>query len=129
MENFKTLPFLNSVGSTSLIYISIFLNTYDNDNLSSIIDPKINFKDQDPKEIASDKYLQSIGEYLSPHDMKRLEAYVDNLADFHLVRAQGMDNDTDQFSGWFLDDDMSYAFLVIENCCSSTPNGSHLLKS
>ncbi|KAK7369418.1 hypothetical protein VNO80_11455 [Phaseolus coccineus] len=51
----------------------------------SIIDPKINFKDQDPKEIASDKYLQSIGEYLSPHDMKRLEAYVDNLADFHLI--------------------------------------------
>ncbi|XP_014511738.1 RNA cytidine acetyltransferase 1 [Vigna radiata var. radiata] len=51
----------------------------------SIIDPKINFKDQDPKEIASEKYLQSIGEYLSPHDMKRLEAYVDNLADFHLI--------------------------------------------
>ncbi|BAT73322.1 hypothetical protein VIGAN_01079500 [Vigna angularis var. angularis] len=51
----------------------------------SIIDPKINFKDQDPKEIASEKYLQSIGEHLSPHDMKRLEAYVDNLADFHLI--------------------------------------------
>ncbi|WVZ25662.1 hypothetical protein V8G54_004206 [Vigna mungo] len=93
----------------------------------SIIDPKINFKDQDPKEIASEKYLQSIGEYLSPHDMKRLEAYVDNLADFHLVRARVLDNDTDQFSEWFLDDDMSNAFLVIENCCSSTPYGSHLI--
>ncbi|KAL9329702.1 hypothetical protein ACSQ67_004705 [Phaseolus vulgaris] len=80
----------------------------------SIIDPKINFKDQDPKEIASDKYLQSIGEYLSPHDMKRLEAYVDNLADFHLVRAQVIDNDTDRFSGWFLDDDLSNAFLILD---------------
>ncbi|TKY60362.1 N-acetyltransferase protein [Spatholobus suberectus] len=51
----------------------------------SIIDPKINFKDQDPTETTSDKYLQSVREYLSPHDMKRLEAYVDNLADFHLI--------------------------------------------
>ncbi|KAL2342979.1 hypothetical protein Fmac_004264 [Flemingia macrophylla] len=51
----------------------------------SIIDPKINFKDQDHTESTSDKYLQSIREYLSPHDMKRLEAYVDNLADFHLI--------------------------------------------
>ncbi|KHN34193.1 UPF0202 protein [Glycine soja] len=49
----------------------------------SIIDPKINFKCQDPTETSSDKCLQSVRGYLSPHDMKRLEAYVDNLADFH----------------------------------------------
>ncbi|KAG5041233.1 hypothetical protein AAZX31_05G172800 [Glycine max] len=51
----------------------------------SIIDPKINFKCQDPTETSSDKCLQSVRGYLSPHDMKRLEAYVDNLADFHLI--------------------------------------------
>eukprot|EP00256_Glycine_max_P058775 XP_014627004.1 RNA cytidine acetyltransferase 2-like [Glycine max] len=51
----------------------------------SIIDPKINFKCQDPTETSSDKCLQSVRGYLSPHDMKRLEAYVDNLADFHRV--------------------------------------------
>ncbi|KAL5152939.1 RNA cytidine acetyltransferase 2 [Glycine soja] len=71
------------LGYTFLIYISIFLNAYYHDNLSSIIDPKINFKCQDPTETSSDKCLQSVRGYLSPHDMKRLEAYVDNLADFH----------------------------------------------
>ncbi|XP_027365798.1 RNA cytidine acetyltransferase 1 isoform X1 [Abrus precatorius] len=51
----------------------------------SIIDPKIIFTEQEPTRTTSDKYLRSVGEYLSPHDMKRLEAYVDNLADFHLI--------------------------------------------
>ncbi|KAL1326891.1 hypothetical protein HN51_037015 [Arachis hypogaea] len=51
----------------------------------SIIDPKINFMDQEPWKTNSDKYLGSVREYLSPHDMKRLEAYVENLADFHLI--------------------------------------------
>ncbi|XP_027368437.1 RNA cytidine acetyltransferase 1-like [Abrus precatorius] len=51
----------------------------------SIIDPKINFMDQEPGKINSDKCLGPVREYLSPHDMKRLEAYVDNLADFHLI--------------------------------------------
>jgi len=30
-------------------------------------------------------FLKSINEYILPHDMKRLQAYADNLADFHLV--------------------------------------------
>ncbi|KAL1364804.1 RNA cytidine acetyltransferase 1 [Arachis duranensis] len=51
----------------------------------SVIDPKINFMDQEPWKTNSDKYLGSVREYLSPHDMKRLEAYVENLADFHLI--------------------------------------------
>ncbi|KAK7358902.1 hypothetical protein VNO77_00843 [Canavalia gladiata] len=51
----------------------------------SIIDPKINFMEKEAMKTSSDKYLGSVGEYLSPHDMKRLEAYVDNLADFHLI--------------------------------------------
>ncbi|KAK7318525.1 hypothetical protein RJT34_03228 [Clitoria ternatea] len=51
----------------------------------SIIDPKINFTEQEPMKATSERYLGSIREYLSPHDMKRLEAYVHNLADFHLI--------------------------------------------
>ncbi|CAK8534585.1 unnamed protein product [Lathyrus sativus] len=51
----------------------------------SIIDPKINFTEQEPIKTTADKSLGSVKEYLSPHDMKRLEAYVDNLADFHLI--------------------------------------------
>lgn len=50
----------------------------------SVLDPKINFMElETPKN--SDKSLGPVREYLSPHDMKRLEAYVDNLADFHLI--------------------------------------------
>lgn len=55
------------------------------DNVSSIIDPKINFTEQEPIKTTADKFLGSVKENLSPHDMKRLEAYVDNLADFHLI--------------------------------------------
>ncbi|KAI4345160.1 hypothetical protein L6164_012312 [Bauhinia variegata] len=51
----------------------------------SIIDPKINFVGLEPARTTSDGLLGSVREYLSPHDMKRLEAYVDNLADFHLI--------------------------------------------
>lgn len=47
--------------------------------------------EQEPIKATSDKLLGSVKEYLSPHDMQRLEAYVDNLADFHLVRSQMMD--------------------------------------
>ncbi|KAF7840044.1 RNA cytidine acetyltransferase 1 isoform X1 [Senna tora] len=51
----------------------------------SVIDPKINFAELETVKNSSDKILGSVKEYLSPHDMKRLEAYVDNLADFHLI--------------------------------------------
>ncbi|TKY48332.1 N-acetyltransferase protein [Spatholobus suberectus] len=49
-----------------------------------ILDPKINFTEQEPSKTASDKFLGSVKEYLSPHDMKRLEAY-DKFPDFHLI--------------------------------------------
>ncbi|KAK7402324.1 hypothetical protein VNO78_14503 [Psophocarpus tetragonolobus] len=51
----------------------------------SILDPKINFQEQVPSKSASDKFVGSVGQYLSPHDMKRLKAYVDNFADFHMI--------------------------------------------
>ncbi|CAJ2676937.1 unnamed protein product [Trifolium pratense] len=51
----------------------------------SIIDPKINFTEQEPIKETTDSFLRSVKEHLSPHDMKRLEAYVDNLVDFHLI--------------------------------------------
>lgn len=49
------------------------------------MDPKINFVVSDTGESKLERFLKSIQEYISPHDMKRLQAYTDNLADFHLV--------------------------------------------
>ncbi|XP_010681061.2 RNA cytidine acetyltransferase 1 [Beta vulgaris subsp. vulgaris] len=51
----------------------------------SILDPKINFVVSDTGESKLERFLKSIQEYISPHDMKRLQAYTDNLADFHLI--------------------------------------------
>ncbi|XP_029125815.1 RNA cytidine acetyltransferase 1 isoform X2 [Cajanus cajan] len=50
-----------------------------------IIDPKVNFTEQESKKTTPGKLLGSVREYLSPHVMKRLEAYVNNLVDFHLI--------------------------------------------
>lgn len=43
--------------------------------------------EQEPTLSTSDGLLSSIKEFLSPHDMKRLEAYTNNLAGFPLVRS------------------------------------------
>lgn len=51
----------------------------------SVLDPKINFADSEPAESNKNRFLKAIEEYISPHDMKRLQAYVDNLADFRLI--------------------------------------------
>ncbi|CAI9112679.1 OLC1v1013156C2 [Oldenlandia corymbosa var. corymbosa] len=48
----------------------------------SILDPRVNFNDDDP---SSNDYLKSTSEIVTPHDMKRLEAYTNNLADFHMI--------------------------------------------
>ncbi|KAL5709167.1 hypothetical protein ACHQM5_019886 [Ranunculus cassubicifolius] len=48
----------------------------------SILDPKIDFREADP---TSDKYLTSLDGILTAHDMKRLETYTNNQADFHLI--------------------------------------------
>ncbi|PIA47868.1 hypothetical protein AQUCO_01400455v1 [Aquilegia coerulea] len=50
----------------------------------SILDPRIDFRDMESTS-SSKGYLTSFSEVLSPHDMKRLEMYTDNLADFHLI--------------------------------------------
>lgn len=50
----------------------------------SILDPKINFREVEST-IPSKKYLSSLDGILSSHDMKRLETYTNNLADFHLI--------------------------------------------
>lgn len=50
----------------------------------SILDPKINFREAESM-IPSNKYLSSLDGILSSHDMKRLETYTNNLADFHLI--------------------------------------------
>ncbi|XP_059432012.1 RNA cytidine acetyltransferase 2-like [Corylus avellana] len=53
----------------------------------SILEPKINFEALEATPSTSDGLLSSIKQFISPHDMKRLEAYTNNLADFHLVRS------------------------------------------
>lgn len=93
------------------IYIlHLFISAFYFHNVSSIIDPKINFTEQEPIKTTADKLLGSVKEYLSPHDMKRLEAYVDNLADFHLVSSHLMDT----YLTLFLDDHPTDTFLVIK---------------
>ncbi|KAJ9670893.1 hypothetical protein PVL29_027062 [Vitis rotundifolia] len=51
----------------------------------SILDPKINFQDLEPTMPPSNGFLTSLNGIFSPHDMKRLEAYTSNLADFHMI--------------------------------------------
>nr|GMC75213.1 RNA cytidine acetyltransferase 1 [Ipomoea batatas]GME20236.1 RNA cytidine acetyltransferase 1 [Ipomoea batatas] len=46
-----------------------------------VLDPKINFAEVD----SSDGFLESIDGIFSPHDMKRLEAYTNNLVDLQSV--------------------------------------------
>lgn len=55
-------------------------------NFTSVLDPKINFTELDPSEDTIGEFLNAIRYLMSAHDMKRLEAYADNLVDFHLVR-------------------------------------------
>ena len=52
----------------------------------SIIDPKISFSEQETQEGATtEKIFGGKRSVLSPYDMKRLESYTNNLADYHLV--------------------------------------------
>ncbi|GMN33414.1 hypothetical protein TIFTF001_004140 [Ficus carica] len=52
----------------------------------SILDPKINFMEQQESgKSALGGSLDSIKEILSFHDMKRLEAYANNLVDYHMI--------------------------------------------
>uniref|UniRef100_A0A803KW85 Uncharacterized protein n=2 Tax=Chenopodium quinoa TaxID=63459 RepID=A0A803KW85_CHEQI len=51
----------------------------------SVLDPKINFAESESSGLNMDGFLKTIEEYISPHDMKRLQAYVDNLADYRLI--------------------------------------------
>lgn len=51
----------------------------------SVLDPRINFLESGLTDSSLDGHLKSINEYISPHDMKRLQAYTDNLTDFHLI--------------------------------------------
>ncbi|XP_048134806.1 RNA cytidine acetyltransferase 1-like isoform X3 [Rhodamnia argentea] len=51
----------------------------------SILDPKINFDDEEVNPSTSEGFSGSLNQILSPHDMKRLEAYTNNLADYHMI--------------------------------------------
>uniref|UniRef100_A0A5B7B8X6 RNA cytidine acetyltransferase n=1 Tax=Davidia involucrata TaxID=16924 RepID=A0A5B7B8X6_DAVIN len=51
----------------------------------SVLDPKINFREFEPALITSNEFVKSLAEILTPYDMKRLEAYTNNLSDFHMI--------------------------------------------
>jgi N-acetyltransferase 10 len=53
---------------------------------SSVLASKIDYSNHEPSEYSNDSASKLLGDTLSPHDMKRLEAYSNNLVDYHLVR-------------------------------------------
>jgi hypothetical protein len=53
--------------------------------LSSVLASKVNFSDHESSEYDKNCTSKLLGDTLSPHDMKRLEAYSNNLVDYHLV--------------------------------------------
>ncbi|KAG9458762.1 hypothetical protein H6P81_003270 [Aristolochia fimbriata] len=51
----------------------------------SILNPKINFSEEESASSVASSTLESPKQILSPHDMKRLEAYTNNLVDYHMI--------------------------------------------
>ncbi|XP_021834012.1 RNA cytidine acetyltransferase 1 [Prunus avium] len=78
-------PFYQDFRRRFLRLLGYSFRTTDYRLAMSIIDPKINFTEQEPKLPTVDGFLRSITDILSPHDMKRLGAYTSNLADFHMI--------------------------------------------
>jgi hypothetical protein len=54
--------------------------------LASVLAPKVDFSNHEPSEYDRNCTSKLLGDIPSPHDMKRLEAYSNNLVDYHLVR-------------------------------------------
>ncbi|VAI08817.1 unnamed protein product [Triticum turgidum subsp. durum] len=54
----------------------------------SVLASKIDFSHHEPSEHDTNITLKLLRDVLSPHDMKRLEAYSNNLVDYHLVRTR-----------------------------------------
>jgi N-acetyltransferase 10 len=55
------------------------------DILDSVLAPMVNFSDHESSEYDKNCRSKLLGDTLLPHDMKRLEAYSNNLVDYHLV--------------------------------------------
>ncbi|RLN30293.1 UPF0202 protein [Panicum miliaceum] len=51
----------------------------------SVLASKIDYSNHGPSEYDNDGASKLFGDMLSPHDMKRLEAYSNNLVDYHLI--------------------------------------------
>ncbi|KAG2617256.1 hypothetical protein PVAP13_3NG179514 [Panicum virgatum] len=51
----------------------------------SILASKIDYSNHGPSEYDNNSASKLLGDMLSPHDMKRLEAYSNNLVDYHLI--------------------------------------------
>ncbi|XP_034220704.1 RNA cytidine acetyltransferase 2 isoform X2 [Prunus dulcis] len=83
VNNFR--PFYQDFRRRFLRLLGYSFHSMDYRLAMSIIDPKINFTEQEPKLPTVDGFLRSITNILSPYDMKRLGAYTSNLADFHMI--------------------------------------------
>ncbi|XP_066383402.1 RNA cytidine acetyltransferase 1-like isoform X1 [Miscanthus floridulus] len=51
----------------------------------SVLASKIDYSNHEPSEYDNNSTSKLLGDMLSPHDMKRLEAYSNNLVDYHLI--------------------------------------------
>ncbi|KAL5228273.1 hypothetical protein ABZP36_016538 [Zizania latifolia] len=51
----------------------------------SVLASKIDFSDHEPSEYGTNITSKILGDILSPHDMKRLEAYSNNIVDYHMI--------------------------------------------
>lgn len=54
-------------------------------SLSSILASKINFAEHEHEPTVTNDDLNRLDKLLSPHDIKRLEAYTNNCVDYHMV--------------------------------------------
>ncbi|CAM9001786.1 unnamed protein product [Rhodiola kirilowii] len=67
----------------------------------SIIDPKINFTEQERVASTSNEFLSSLASIMTPHDLQRLESYANNLADYHSISDLVLDLARQYFRGRF----------------------------
>ncbi|GAA0144820.1 RNA processing factor [Lithospermum erythrorhizon] len=78
-------PFYKDYRRRFVNLLSLSFRSMDYKLAMSVLDPKINFSELDPTASSLNGSLQPNLEILSPYDMKRLEAYTNNRADFHMI--------------------------------------------
>lgn len=74
---------LNYISAVFFLYSDFFSFLF---IFSSVLASKIDYSNHEPSEYDNNSTSKLLEDMLSPHDMKRLEAYSNNLVDYHLVR-------------------------------------------